>query len=183
MRTQIFNLIASIKPHDDIEAKHIQETLEWIQSGAEIFRIQKPDIPSKHLVAYFFIWDPIHQKVLLGDHIKSDLWLPGGGHVERNEHPKDTARREMKEEFGIEADFLLPGASFLTVTETVGPTAGHADISIWFVVRGDSTHIPNADPAEFRTLRWFSLAKIKAISTDPHMQRFITKMQKQIEKQ
>jgi 8-oxo-dGTP pyrophosphatase MutT (NUDIX family) len=42
--------------------------------------------------------------MLLGDHRKSGLWLPPGGHVEE-EHPRDTVTREAAEELQIDARF------------------------------------------------------------------------------
>ena len=71
-------IISGIIPFDDIESQHIQETLAWIHSGAPIFRLQKPDIPPKHLVSYFILFDEKAQKVLLVDHKKAQLWLPAG---------------------------------------------------------------------------------------------------------
>jgi 8-oxo-dGTP pyrophosphatase MutT (NUDIX family) len=62
--------------------------------------------------------------VLLGDHVKSGLWLPSGGHVEHGEDPRDTVDREAFEELGIRARFhdrLGAGRPFfLTVTPTLG---------------------------------------------------------------
>ena len=69
----IYNLIATIAPYDDIE------------SGSPIFRIQKPDVPNKHLVSYFVLFDEHNRKILLVDHKKALLWLPSGGHVEIDE--------------------------------------------------------------------------------------------------
>lgn len=54
---KLVQIISKIQPFDDVEKQHISETLFWIKSGVSIFRIQKPDIPNKHLVAYFILWD------------------------------------------------------------------------------------------------------------------------------
>jgi hypothetical protein len=48
----VVNVISTIIPFDDLESQHIQETLAWIKSGAQIFRLQKPDIPPKALEEY-----------------------------------------------------------------------------------------------------------------------------------
>jgi len=53
----------------------------------------------------FLLIDPIFKHILLVDLIKAGLWLPAGGHVEQNEHPMETVKREVKEELGIEASF------------------------------------------------------------------------------
>lgn len=84
LKTHIETEVRSIQPLDELERIHITDTLHWIQSGENIFRIAKPDKPPKHLVSYFVLIDPNHRSILLGDHIKAQLWLPSGGHVEPN---------------------------------------------------------------------------------------------------
>jgi 8-oxo-dGTP diphosphatase len=176
MRNQIHQLVAQIAPHDALEAQHIANTLHWIESGVEIFRLQKPDVPNKHLNTYCFLWDPNTRMALFGDHVKSNLWLPGGGHVEPGEHPKDTVTREVHEEFGLKAEFLLDSPCFLTVTETVGPTSGHVDVGLWFLLRGDSSRLPSFDASEFRSIKWCTIDEVIALPSDLHMARFIDKM-------
>src|SRR5687768_3476439 len=94
----IHEQVAAIATLDDLEAAHKQDVLDWIASGAPIFRIAKPDNPPKHLVSYFVLVDPEQSSILLVDHIKAQLWLPSGGHVEKDEDPVQTVRREAKEE-------------------------------------------------------------------------------------
>lgn len=172
----IYNLIATIAPYDDIERAHIRDTLSWIESGAPIFRVQKPDVPNKHLVSYFVLFDDVHQKILLVDHKKALIWLPSGGHVEIDEDPKTTVERECLEELKVTADFLSPHPLFLTSTLTVGITAGHTDVSLWYVLKGDSHKIYEFDKSEFNDVRWFHLDEIPYSKSDPHMERFIQKL-------
>jgi 8-oxo-dGTP diphosphatase len=110
--SELVSDLCVITPHDDLETQHIQETLLWIESGAPLFRVQKPDIPNKHLVSYFVLFDEAHKKILLVDHKKALLWLPSGGHVEIDEDPQQTVVRECREELGIEADFWLSDPFF-----------------------------------------------------------------------
>jgi len=49
----------------------------------------------------------IHEnKVLLIHHKKLDLWLPVGGHIDKDETPDDALLREIKEETGIDVEIL-----------------------------------------------------------------------------
>ncbi|MFH1427195.1 MAG: NUDIX domain-containing protein [Patescibacteria group bacterium] len=49
----------------------------------------------------------IHKdKVLLVHHRKLDLWLPLGGHIDKNESPDQALLREIKEEVGIDIEIL-----------------------------------------------------------------------------
>ena len=43
IRTTIANLIVELTALDDLETQHKQETLSWINSSDEIFRISKPN--------------------------------------------------------------------------------------------------------------------------------------------
>ncbi len=174
---RIHNIIASaISPFDALEEHHIDEALTWIESGALIFRIKKPDVPKKHLVSYFVLFDEATSKVLLVDHKKAQLWLPAGGHVEINEDPKTTVERECLEELGVHADFLYESPLFITSTTTVGLTAGHTDVSLWYVLKGSHQQKHTFEEREFNAIKWFSFDDIPYQNSDPHMKRFIEKL-------
>ena len=175
IRENIHHLISAIIPYDDVEQEHINDTRLWIESGTPIFRVQKPDVPNKHLVSYFVLFDEVHQKILLVDHKKALLWLPSGGHVEIDEDPKTTVERECLEELGVRADFWSPHPLFLTSTLTVGLTAGHTDVSLWYVLKGDSHKAYEFDKEEFNDICWFHLDEVPHSKSDPHMERFIQK--------
>jgi 8-oxo-dGTP pyrophosphatase MutT (NUDIX family) len=101
IRFEIHQMVSSISALDTNEQEHINFATDWIKSGSEIFRTQKPATPDTHLVSYFVVASTEMDKVLLVDHKKAELWLPPGGHVEPGENPKKTVRREAKEELGI----------------------------------------------------------------------------------
>ncbi|PSP54776.1 NUDIX hydrolase [Halobacteriales archaeon QS_1_67_19] len=44
----------------------------------------------------------------LHHHDRLDMWLAPGGHVERDERPRETARREVREETGLDVELLEP---------------------------------------------------------------------------
>lgn len=160
MREKILKLVQGIHPLDDIERGHIANALAWIRSGEEIFRIAKPDVPPKHLVSYFVVIDLEVKKILLLDHIKAELWLPSGGHVEKDKSPRITVEREIREELSVEANFFLEEPFFLTQTVTVGKTAGHTDVTFWYVLCADSTQPIEYDRREFYGYRWFTFEEI-----------------------
>jgi ADP-ribose pyrophosphatase YjhB (NUDIX family) len=59
---------------------------------------------NKQFTATVYIF--YNNKVLLHRHLKHNKWLPPGGHLEANEIPSDAARREVKEETGLDILFL-----------------------------------------------------------------------------
>jgi 8-oxo-dGTP pyrophosphatase MutT (NUDIX family) len=174
MRNAIRDEVASIEPFDGLERAHCQEALAWIDSGVELCRVQKPATPPKHLVSYFVLVDRDH--VLLVDHRNAQLWLPSGGHVEPGEHPRATVARELREELGLElADD--PGAPLmLTSTVTVGTTAGHTDVSLWYVIHADRGVSIGFDAEEFHSVRWFHFTEAPISRSDPHLARFLGKL-------
>lgn len=178
---QIHDEITGIKPFDALEEAHIADASAWVKSGANIFRIAKPDTPPKHLVSYFVLIDPDHKSLLLGDHVKSQLWLPSGGHVEINEHPKDTVIREAREELGMDATFLRGNDHpfFITVTKTNAFSAYHTDVSFWYLLKGKLHQHVNFERREFNDMTWYTFDEILQSHPaifDPHMQRFTQKL-------
>ncbi|MFD0467089.1 NUDIX domain-containing protein [Nonomuraea thailandensis] len=133
-------LVEEMTPHDGREAADLKWTLDWVDSGAPLFRVAKPATPPCHLVAYAALVDRGRASVMLVDHLKARAWLPPGGHVDPGEDPRRTVLREVEEELGIAGRFhpvLGSAPFFLTVTRTRGADA-HTDVSLWFVLEGIS---------------------------------------------
>ncbi|WP_110513232.1 NUDIX hydrolase [Herpetosiphon llansteffanensis] len=177
MRSTIRGLVNQIAPLDLREQADCNKTLTWIDSDAPLFRTAKPATPPMHLVSYIVVYDPATAQILLVDHRNAQLWLPCGGHVEPDEHPASTVSREIEEELGIEAQFYWPEPCFISVTETVGLTAGHIDVSLWYVVQADSQQTLRYDQAEFAQIRWFALDDVPLERSDPQLGRFLGKFQ------
>lgn len=179
----VHELVRDIGPWDAIEVEHRANTLRWLETTDDVFRRVKPATPDRHLVSYVVIVDPADGSSLLVDHINAGLWLPPGGHVEPDEHPAETARRETREELGVEPVFLeqSPQPSFLTVTRTTGEGHGHLDVSLWFLLVGQRNMPLTIDRAEFTEARWWTPADVAATDPhrfDPHYTRFMTKVRR-----
>ncbi|MDB6081311.1 MAG: hypothetical protein JWO53_583 [Chlamydiia bacterium] len=176
LRSLIYELVSSIELFDRREQEQIEFVKHWIASGAELFRIKKPATPETHLVAYTVLVDIEKNCILLTDHKKAQRWVPPGGHVDPGEYPKDTVKRELREELGIEANFLFEEPLFLTVTSTTGKTSGHKDVSLWYVLRGSSDAVFEYDTSEFHDVKWVDMQNLPYDNADPHLQRFIEKL-------
>ena len=175
MNAQVRAELLEIVPFDATEQQHFAETLAWINSGASLFRLEKPATPPKHLVSYFVVVDGSH--ILLVDHKNAQLWLPTGGHVEPGEHPRETVVRELKEELGLVVARTAVGPPLMvTVTETVGLTAGHTDVLLWYVVQGCRSMDFVFDCEEFNEVRWFKFSEAPVSRSDPHLARFLRKL-------
>ncbi|HEY7101220.1 MAG TPA: NUDIX domain-containing protein, partial [Mycobacteriales bacterium] len=154
------------------------------QRTDDVFRRVKPDVPDRHLVSYVVPVDPDSGHVLLGDHLNAGLWLPPGGHVEVDEHPAATARREVAEELGIDAPARLHAdPMFLSSTTTVGLDPGHTDVGLWFVFSLRRRDRLDVDHREFRSARWWSPDELSAAAPgcfDPAFGRFTAKLASRI---
>jgi 8-oxo-dGTP diphosphatase len=174
MRARIRDEIAQIAPLDRLESEHLADTLAWIDSGAQLCRLAKPATPPRHLVSYCVVHDGSH--VLLADHRNAQLWLPTGGHVDEGEHPRASAERELREELGLALPHPVGAPLLLTVSTTVGLTAGHVDVSLWYAVRTTRDQALRVDPDEFVSVRWFAFDDIPIGRCDPNLVRFLGKL-------
>ncbi|HEB62598.1 MAG TPA: NUDIX hydrolase [Bacteroidetes bacterium] len=177
MKKQILKEIESITGMNSAEKEVKTKVINWIKSGGELYRIKKPATPNKHLVSYFVVIDG--EYLLLVDHINAEKWLPTGGHMEQDEHPQNTVIREVYEELKIKAEFLQKQPLLLTSTKTVGKTAGHTDVCLWYALKGNRKLTLTLDKSEFHKACWFHYTQIPA-NTDPHLKRFVEKFYAQI---
>jgi 8-oxo-dGTP pyrophosphatase MutT (NUDIX family) len=171
---QVLTELAAIAPLDDLEREHIADAVAWIKSGAELCRRAKPATPPKHLVSYFILVDEAH--VLLVDHKCAQLWLPTGGHVEPDEHPRSTVLREAEEELSFVPSQPIGPPVLVTCTVTMGLTAGHTDVSLWYPLQCDRRAPLIFDEAEFSAARWFPFSAVPFERSDPHLKRFLQKL-------
>jgi 8-oxo-dGTP diphosphatase len=178
----VHEMVSRLRPIDEVETAHRMRVLDWLSRTDDVFRRVKPATPAQHLVSYVVPVDPADGSVLLVDHVNAGLWLPPGGHVEVDEHPALTARREVHEELGLVAvgPALDKRPTFLTVTRTVGVDAGHTDVSLWFVLDCDQGQALSPDRGEFHRVRWWTPAELRAADParfDPHLRRFLDKLE------
>lgn len=189
VKNEIYELTKSIKPYDILEQEHIKDVLAWISSGKDIFRIQKDANPPKHLVSYAVVVDVKEKKILLLDHKKAQLMLPSGGHIDKNELPYHCAKRELQEELNLSLEIIPNNQKkpfFITVTETVGISQKHTDVSLWYVFNGNCKNDIDTNSKdfirEFGNYYWLSFDEILNTDIskfDPHMHRFTNKIIKE----
>jgi len=78
---------------------------------------------TRHFVATVYV---VHDgATALHEHDKLGMWLPPGGHVERDELPHVTARREVREELGLDVDLVAPEGDIASPTVESIPRPQH----------------------------------------------------------
>lgn len=113
----------------------------------------------------------------LHDHKRLDLWLPPGGHVDRDELPHETALRETREETGLDPELVAERESITSPTVRSLPQphhvqladinrhdgeVGHQHVDLVYYARTSSRTIDPADgevPAE--DWQWFTPEQLR----------------------
>ncbi len=118
---------------------------------------------TRHFTATTFV--VFEDKTLLHRHRTLGMWLPPGGHIDRDELPEVAAVREVKEETGLEVELIheppliqsenareLPRPWHILL-ENINPHHQHIDL-IYFA-RAHGLEL-NPEEGEGLELRWFS---------------------------
>jgi NUDIX domain. len=84
--------------------------------------------------------------------------------------------RELREELGLELSDAPEPPLMLTISETVGISAGHTDVSLWYVINTDRRLALAFDRGEFHSVQWFRSSEVPFARSDPHLQRFLGKL-------
>lgn len=130
------------------------------------------------------------KKMLLIHHKKLGKWQQPGGHIEQFENPIDAAVREVKEEAGIDINFLfgqiqivdedgslLPAPKFL-MEQTIpayGEEPKHYHLDIQYVVEVDQQEIkPSRD--ESQEFGWFTKEEIAKLPTHADTKVIVEKL-------
>jgi hypothetical protein len=82
----------------------------------------------------------------------------------------------LREELGL--DLIDPPETplMLTISQTVGISAGHTDVSLWYVIDADRRLALLFDPGEFHAVQWFRFCEAPIARSDPHLGRFLGKL-------
>lgn len=126
-----------------------------------------------HFCAYFAACDYKNKQLFIGHHIKSGLWLFNGGHIDKDETLFETVKREIEEEWGLDASNLEVGSpALLTIAEIDNPTKQTCKLhlDVWHFINVDKNDF-NPDPSkiaeEFHSVEWLDLREARKIITDP----------------
>ncbi len=123
---------------------------------------------TRHFTATTFV--VFQSKTLLHLHRSLKMWLPPGGHIDRDELPHEAAVREVKEETGLDVELIhteptiqsenareIPKPKHLLL-ENINPFHQHIDM-IYFAKAESLDVAPGA--GESLELRWFTVEELE----------------------
>lgn len=138
----------------------------------------------RHFTATAFVIDPRGRTLLLW-HKRLQRWMPPGGHVDPDERPDETARRECKEETGLDVEILgdtqpdlfagaadegamLPRPFAMLIEEIpASPERGepaHQHMDFLYLARPlDPTQALTLAEEEGSELKWFTADDVRAL--------------------
>lgn len=129
---------------------------------------------TKHFTATTII---VHKKkVLLHLHKKLGLWLPVGGHIDRDELPEESALREIKEESGLDVELYNPDIRIKAndTKQLIRPihilleniNQFHQHIDFIYYAKTDTFELSSQD-GETDNLKWFTVDEVQKIDNAP----------------
>lgn len=122
--------------------------------------------PLTHMGTFLVPFDLQLKKIFVTAHKKSGLWIPAGGHVDRDETYKQTAIRESNEELGLVLD-QIDDPFFFSIVDINDPKRvcrRHYDA--WFVMPTNPKDL-KVDMLEFNDAKWVSFEEARQLSTHP----------------
>jgi 8-oxo-dGTP pyrophosphatase MutT (NUDIX family) len=141
--------------------KHVDKTIieKFYRRIKRDERLIQEENSSNHFCCFFL---PFHKQtglIYLVDHIKGRDWMPPGGHIEENEFPLETIRREFLEELShhLEREKIeLFDLSVKKINKPEQLCKIHYDL--WYLVYTDKINFIY-DKKEFYQAGWFSIEK------------------------
>jgi len=169
-------LLEAYSPVDAAERRYRQAMLDLLALGSRAF--ERDHFQPGHFTASAFVLDAKASALLLIHHTKLNRWLQPGGHVESEDADLiASARRELREETGIETAELAHGGIFdidIHDLPALHDTPTHQHFDVRFLFRTVTLELAAASDAS--DARWWPLATISTVHSDASVMRPVERM-------
>ncbi len=126
-----------------------------------------------------------NDKVLLIHHRKLDLWLPPGGHIDKDETPDDALIRELKEELNLDIEILnrndvpcegnLRKILAIPFHVNVHSVGDHDHCCFFYVCKPKNPEKISANQSELKNFAWFSIEELQQQKILPEVRNIALK--------
>jgi 8-oxo-dGTP pyrophosphatase MutT (NUDIX family) len=131
-----------------------------------------------HFCVFFLPYDAPSQSVYLGHHIKADDWISPGGHIDKDEHPLKTVKREFFEELNhalTNERIEIFDITVKYIDSTLHNCKIHWDL--WYMVHVNEKKDYPYIKKEYYNAGWFELNKaLKKIKKNPNYKKTVEKL-------
>ncbi|EKE19360.1 MAG: hypothetical protein ACD_9C00040G0002 [uncultured bacterium] len=169
LAAELEDIIKRKFPNDEVGLMY----LEKIKEG----ELTKKENELSHMCTYFAPYDPVAKEIFIGHHKKADKWLVNGGHIDEGETLKDTLKREIEEEWGLDYnDFKIDEPQLLTICPINNPEKQKCRLhfDIWHFIPVDKKDFhPNAKKLseEFHAWGWYTVDDAIKLNTDDNQRK------------
>lgn len=175
---ELASWLFSYAPVDYAEEQHCARMRALIDAPGDPFSGER--YTPGHFTASAFVLSPARDALLLIHHRKLGLWVQPGGHVE----PSDTsvlnaARREVREEVGVEALELDHEGLFDVDVHAIparGATPAHEHFDVRFLFRARDAAFEAS--SEVLSAKWAALTDVAQLGADESVLRAVRKVQR-----
>lgn len=165
--------LLTLKRLPRINKKTIDAALSYIDNSSQFVKSVNP---LHHFCTFFVPCDPKSKSIFLVRHRKAGDWIPPGGHIESDELPLQTVKREMSEELGYQITnekIQLFDLSIKHIANPKNPCKTHYDL--WYVVYVPKT-VFTYDDSEFTDAGWYSFDQVYQLTKTPEFLEVLQKM-------
>lgn len=131
-----------------------------------------------HITGAAWIVSKDRKKVLLTHHLKLNMWLQIGGHVEGDEYILETALREAQEESGLTTLKCLSGKIFdvdVHLFPKRGEVEAHYHYDIRFLFEADESEELRRQKSESKAMKWIPLGEVSDYAKEGTILRMTNK--------
>ena len=162
--------IIKYTPYNEQEEKDKEILLEWLSSGAEVF---KRENKTAHFTASAWVVNKERTKVLMIYHNIYDSWAWMGGHADGEKDLLAVAEREAREESGITD--IRPVSEDIASLEVVTVSghekrgeyvSAHLHLNVTYIFEADEKQDLSIKPDENSGVMWIETDDIKNKSTE-----------------
>jgi 8-oxo-dGTP pyrophosphatase MutT (NUDIX family) len=153
LRQRIRAAVESRRPVDDRERASIEAFLLAFDRLEDPFDQRRDPV---HVTGSGVVVGP--RGVILLEHKRLGIWLQPGGHIDPGETPWAAARRESREETGLEVTFAGPfdadGVPELLHVDVHAGGRGHTHLDVRYLLTGGDAD-PDPPEGESQRIGWF----------------------------